>query len=137
MEKKINKTKIIKDLSAALNAHKEMLFAIVHGSFVYIENFNDIDVAIYVNERLDSVLQYELNLEAELIMSGLFPKEIDIRVINKAPLYFQYNVIKNGNLLFSKNYDKYAEFKELIIRDYFDFQPYYKEYLKETINLEI
>jgi uncharacterized protein len=137
MPKEINKIKIKKDLSALLYSHKEVLFALLHGSFNNKEKFNDIDLAVFIKEKVGSVLLYELNLEAELIKSGLFPRETDIRVLNNAPLYFQYNVIKNGSLLFSRNQNAFTDFKEIVIRDYLDFLPHYNEYLKETLNFEI
>jgi len=132
-----SKANIVKDLSSELFKHKEIVFVLIHGSFIDQEKFNDIDVAIYIKEKPDSVLQYELNLEASLIMSDLFPREIDIRVLNKAPLYFQYNVIKNGDLLFTKSNDVFYDFKEIIIRDYLDFLPHHREYLKEAFEFEL
>lgn len=137
MQKELNKANIVKDLSSALFKREEIVFALLHGSFIVEEKFNDIDVAVFIKEQTGSILQYELNLEAELIISGSFPKEIDIRIFNKAPLYFQYNVIKNGDLLFTKSNDVFYDFKELVIRDYLDFLPHYREYLKEAFEFEL
>ena len=137
MQKEINKENIIRDLSSVLFNREEILFVIIHGSFINKDNFNDIDVAVYLKEYPESILQYELGLEAKLIMSDLFPREVDIRVINKAPLYFQYNVIRNGTLLFTKKNEVYADFKELVIRDYLDFLPHYREYLKDASEFEL
>jgi len=62
---------------------------------------------------------------------------VDVRVLNMSPLSFKYNVIKNGIVLISRNDDERADFQEVTIASYFDFAPYRKMYLKETLGLGI
>lgn len=132
-----NKSGIIDSLISNLHNYNEIIFALIYGSFMKEERYNDIDIGLYIQGQQDSYLQYELNLETDMIISGLYPREVDIRVLNKAPLYFKYNIIKEGTLLFTRDDNVFSDFKELVIRDYLDFQPYYKEFLKEAMNFEI
>jgi len=79
-------------ITAKLREHPEVLFAYLHGSFLTQEFFNDIDLALYLTKLPDSVLDYELNMEVTLgnAAAGI---PVDVRVLNAAPLSFQYNVI--------------------------------------------
>jgi len=136
MNKPNNKKIIEEKIKGALEKHKEILFAYIHGSFVEGDDFHDVDMAIYLESEPASVLEYELQMETEL------RKEVgkyifDVRVLNTAPLSFKYNVIKNGTILLCRNKDKRSNFQESTVSAYLDFLPYRNIYLQETIGIEI
>ncbi len=93
-------------------------------------------MAVYMEKLPESVLEYELQMETEL-METAGGYIIDARVLNAAPLSFRYNVIKDGVILFVKNDDKRADFQEATMSAYMDFLPYYNKYLKETLGVEV
>ncbi|MEW6527746.1 MAG: nucleotidyltransferase domain-containing protein [Spirochaetota bacterium] len=130
------KQKIYNVLRNELQYNSNVLFAYVHGTFLCNCPFNDIDVAIYVETIPDSVLQYELQMEY-ILMEAIGLYQVDVRILNKAPLVFKYGVIKNGMLLLSKDEEKRNCFKEETIRDYLDFLPYIKRYRKEVLCVTI
>lgn len=129
---KEEKLKIEETLRNALGKHSEILFAYLHGSFIKNEGFKDIDVAIYVKEMPLALLQYELNLETEL-MERVGRHVVDVRILNSSPLSFRFNVIKNSIVLFAMDDDERVEFQEVTIRDYFDFAYYRDLYVRETL----
>jgi len=133
---KNNKKAIEKNLKKALRKHDEISFAYLHGSFVKEDGFRDIDVAVYLKELPPSVLEYELQMEIAL-MEVVDKYIVDVRVLNKSPLSFRYNVIKSGILLVVRNDDERADFQEATLAGYFDFAPYRNIYLKETLGLEV
>jgi hypothetical protein len=137
--KKLTKTKkemIINKITQLLEVHQEISFAYVHGSFLQEGDFNDIDVAVYLKEAIESPLQYELQTEAELMKSlGMFVA--DVRVLNFSPLSFRYHVIKEGRLLMVRDDDIRADFQENTIKHYLDFAPFRKMYLKEVLGLGV
>jgi len=112
------------------------LFAYLYGSFVKKDTFRDIDVAIYLEKIPISILEYELEMETEL-MKVLKKYIVDVRVLNTAPLSFKYNVLKEGKVLLVKDNDKRVDFEEKTIVFYLDFLPYRNLYLKETLSVEI
>jgi predicted nucleotidyltransferase len=118
-------------LSNSLATDDNILFAYVHGSFVSDEHFNDIDVAVYVKNVPALTVEYELNLELQL-MKCLGKYIVDVKVLNQAPLSFQYNVIRRGKLLFAIDDDERSEFQEKTVLLYLDFLPYRKRYLQEV-----
>ena len=108
---KVSKKAVKEAIREVLKNHEEILFAYLHGSFVKKDAFHDIDVAIYLERMPASVLEYELQMETDL-MEALRKYTIDVRVLNGAPLSFKYNVIKDGIVLLSKDDDKRADFEE-------------------------
>lgn len=129
--------KVIKEhIRQVLEKHREILFAYLHGSFVKDNTFHDIDVAVYLKGLPESVLEYELQMETELI-KALGRYVIDVRVLNTATLSFKYNVIKDGIILVVRDDDKRADFQEETIAAYLDFLPYRNMYLQETLGVKI
>jgi len=62
---------------------------------------------------------------------------VDVRILNVSPLSFRYNVVKDGLILFAENDDERSNFQEATISMYFDFEPYRKLYLRETLDVGI
>ncbi len=127
-----DRKKFIKKIKGILEKKSEISFAFTHGSFVKGDHFRDIDIAIFLDRIPESLIDYELSLETEL-MSAIGTYQVDVRVLNMAPLSFKYNVIKNGAILFVKDDNKRADFQEVVLSLYFDFEPYRNNYLRETI----
>ena len=126
------KEEIITHIRRFLENIPDLLFAYVHGSFITDEKFRDIDVAIYLKAAPLSPLQMEFDLETELL--GAINKcPVDVRILNDAPPSFRYNVIKHGKPLVVIDDDARSDFEESTFSHYFDFAPYRKLYLKETL----
>jgi len=138
--KKILSAQDKKNVSAAitckLEEYPEILFAYLHGSFLTNEAFSDIDLAVYLREVPASALEYELNMEIilEKAVKG-FP--IDVRLLNGAPLSFQFSVVKGGMPILGRNQIERADFQERTIKNYFDFAPFRKRYLQEVFRIAI
>lgn len=91
---RINLEKTIKD---RLSREPDLLFAYIHGSFVTGAVFRDIDVGLYARFHKD--FSYETELSYELSQS--LGQEVEVKVINEAPVAFQMAVLRDGRLLFS------------------------------------
>jgi len=125
-----HKLRIVEVTRDILFRKREVLFACIFGSFVEREDYQDIDVAVYLG-KLQNVetLRFELFLEEEL--EGNLGVPFDVRVINDAPLGFVYNVLTKKILLFDRD-GKLACFESLVLREYFDFRHLLEEYLREV-----
>lgn len=134
-----DKNNLLNNLVNTLKENRDITFAYTHGSFLSEVPFGDIDIAIYLDQSAlpekDQLIRYEISMEIELQEKFGYP--FDVRIINRAPLSFRYNVLKNGKLLFSRNDDLNTDFAARTIDDYIDFLPYRKRYLKEVLSLEI
>lgn len=97
------KERIVERLVRQLLAHPEVVFALLHGSFVEDGPFRDIDVVVYL--KLETVAAdrfrwYEGALAAELEQHTHVPT--DVRVFNDASVSFRYHAMK-GRVIFVRD----------------------------------
>jgi len=93
------KQKIIEQIKELLIYDKNILFAFVHGSFLRETPFRDIDVALFLSRGnpFNYVIKKSVYLETHI---G-YP--IDVHILNEAPITFEYYVVTEGKLLFTRN----------------------------------
>jgi hypothetical protein len=104
-------------LQERLSQKPEIVFAYIHGSFEENLSFRDIDIALYLNNA--AAFDFESDLSYEL--TRLAGYEVEVRIMNKAPVEFQMAVLQKGRVLFSRDEDKRADF-------IYDVGKRYKEY---------
>jgi len=128
-----DKEAVTEDIKAFCREQPDIIFAFLHGSFLKTERFRDIDLAVFLKNPASSTLQAEIRLETELAkVIKKFP--VEVRVLNHAPLSFRYNVIKDGSAIAVVDDALRCEFVETTLRDYFDFAPFRRMYLKEALS---
>ncbi|MBI5195540.1 MAG: nucleotidyltransferase domain-containing protein [Nitrospirae bacterium] len=117
---------LIERIAGYFRKDEEVSFAYIYGSFNESGEFNDIDVAVYLEESfavkentIDCQLELGVNLEREL--KGY---TVDCRVLNTAPLSFRFSVITSGDLIYSKDEAKRVSFEVMTRNLYFDFKPH-------------
>jgi predicted nucleotidyltransferase len=117
---------ILRDI---LERKEEIVFAYIFGSFLDDLFFRDIDVGVYLkNISKKEAFNYELELGCEIESKIKIP--VDLKIINFAPLYFQFHILQ-GKILFIKDEELWANFLDLTLRKYLDFKPLREEFLKE------
>ena len=129
--KEVNKQKIIHKLKNVLEEEEIFIFAYLHGSILSEDEFKDLDIALYLDEKaakkIDPInfeISYSLRLEKYLNLP------VDVKILNCTPLSFRYHATR-GYLLFSRNDLIREEFLCRTWSEYFDFRPVSKIYLKE------
>ncbi len=125
------KEDILHRIECFLKNYPDVIFAYVHGSFISGERFRDIDVAIYLKTNPTKLLELELDMEAKIYNLISYP--VDVRILNRAPLSFRYNVIKYGRHLAVINDDARCDFEEATVSNYSDFAPFRRRYLMEAL----
>lgn len=132
----LERERIYRELKSFLYSREEVIFSYLYGSFP-TGSFRDIDIGVYIRNSLcgRGVLDYELSLEVKLEKLTKIP--VDVRIINNAPLWFRFNIIKNGLLLFSKNENIRRDFECLSIKKFHDFKYHLNEYRRVAIGFEI
>lgn len=121
-------------ITKTLQKRKGVLFCYIFGSFA-CHSFNsksDVDIAVYLDKR-NKVDFFEKRLELISEISRALKKEADILILNTAPLFLKYVVLKEGKLIFSRNENQRIEFELKTINDYFDFKPILKKYNQRTL----
>ena len=130
--KEVKKQKVINKLEKILSEEEHIVFAYLHGSFLSEDEFNDFDIALYLDDKTEKKIDpanfeitYSLKLEKHLNIP------VDVKVLNFAPLSFRYHSTRRY-LLFSRDDLIREEFLCRTWSEYFDFKPVSRIYLRET-----
>jgi len=125
------KTEIQNKIRTLLKKERKIVFAFLHGSFLSDTPFRDIDIGILVEEISPSeYYNYEFELSEKIRSAINVPYDVDVKVINKAPLSFRFHVIR-GRAIYSKDPELIDEYIISTARSYFDIQPLRRRYILE------
>ena len=133
---KQERQKIRAVLSQYLENEKNILFAYLHGSFAEGRPFRDIDIAVFVKESKiprEKALDFEMSISLKL--EKIIKMSVDVKVINYAPLGFQYHST-GGILLVCRDDDLRVDFLTKMRSLYFDFKPSSERFLMEMLDAE-
>src|SRR5579871_6362798 len=88
-------------------------------------HLSDVDIAILLMEQIksDQFLDYQLYFFSELA-KRLETDTIDVVILNQASLLLKLQVIKYGQILFSRNEKQRVSFETKAVMDYLDFKKY-------------
>jgi len=120
-------------LTNCLEKEETIRFAYLHGSFAEGRPFRDIDIAVFVDESRFSkkeALDFEVSCSVKLERTIGMP--VDVRVINYAPLAFQYHSTA-GTLLMRRDDDFRVDFLTKTRSLYFDFRSSSERFLMEML----
>jgi len=123
--------RLTRAIKGRLLQERDIVFAYLHGSFLTEESFRDIDVGIFSGVAKD--LSFESDLSFEL--STAIGYELDVRVINGAPVAFQMAALRNGRLLLSRNDNARTDFIENVGRRYREY-AHFRNVFMEAVGAE-
>ncbi|MBD3193591.1 MAG: hypothetical protein GF317_00945 [Candidatus Lokiarchaeota archaeon] len=116
--------KILHNIIEELKQDKGILAAILFGSVLKSNVYNDIDLAIVRTPNSASKsLKYLLQ----------FPLKFDAHFLTEMPIIIAKEAIK-GELLFNKDYSQLFDIYIKIIKEWESFRPYYDLYLETVKN---
>lgn len=126
---KMDKSSFLAEISKIIAELKEVDVAYIFGSFLESDEFNDIDVALLLSEDLglDSYksLKFSLKVAGELERQIKPRFEFDVRILNIAPVEFQFEVIKKGRVIFSRDKSRKVDYEFEVISTYLDLKYMY------------
>lgn len=125
---------ILKKLKNFFLEEKEILFCYLFGSAAHGKTIpkSDVDLAVYLdNKRCKDF--FEKRLELIAIFSQKLKKEADVVILNTAPPFLRYVVLKEGKLIFEKNRGERIDFELKAINEYFDFKPVLEMYHQKIL----
>ncbi len=123
-------------LKDCLEKEERILFAYLHGSYAEGRLFRDIDLSVFVDESRvskEKSLNFEVSFSVQL--ENIIRLPVDVKVINYAPLAFQY-YSTTGTLLMCRDDDFRVDFLTRIRSLYFDFRPSSERFLMEMLDAE-
>ena len=114
------RAEIARALSEGLGGEPHVVFAYLHGSFIGVLPFHDIDVAVYLNVETSEQTRVAVELADRLSRRVGYP--VDVRALNAAPVPFVFRALQ-GQPLVSHDDDRLAEVLERTGRQYLDLAP--------------
>lgn len=98
------------------------------------KTLSDIDIAVLFTGNIDCRL-----METDILLSAMNTfgtEEIDLVILNDAPLHIKYGVLKNKKVIFCSDDKKRIDFEHGTIMEYLDFvrirRDYDREFLKRV-----
>ena len=121
---KEEKARITKRIKEVLPEFQEIEFAYLYGSFLKNEIFNDVDLAFYVSIDFGSYNEMKYSLKVgRMIEKKIEPRyEFYTKILNHAPILFQYEIIRTGKVIFSRNEKKRIRYEAMVLSDYLDYK---------------
>lgn len=109
------------DAAAYLSAHPKVVFAYLFGGMTRdtATPLSDIDIAVYLSEDADPE-EERLEIVGRLV-ELLRTDEIDLVILNSAPLPLKARIIRDRHILTDKLPSLRHQFESLTLREYFDF----------------
>ncbi len=113
---------VISILRERLDQHPEILFAYLFGSVIEVEQFRDVDVAVYVDPQHypEDWMTYMFGLGDELSHALHYPT--DVVLMSEAPDHLIHSIAK-GTVLVDRDEHYRFEWIERALSRYFDYQP--------------
>jgi predicted nucleotidyltransferase len=132
LPERLSPEEVRRALYAALFGRAEIDFAYLFGSFLDGPGYHDVDVGLFLFTELSKreTFDYEMDLSVELTLA--LHVEVDIHVLNGAPMGFQHSAI-SGELLFARDHDRLTDFIEHIGWEMMQFSHHAEDYLREVL----
>ena len=125
--------KLIPKLEVYLASRKDTLFAYLFGSYASASYgpFSDVDIAVYVTA--DKRAEKRLDIFGDL-NKILKTDELDLVILDDAPLALRMNILKNCRLLSDNAPFVRHAFESITTRAYLDFAPVEKAILEKRFS---
>lgn len=99
-----------------------------------LKPLSDLDFGILVLPTLDEKQRFDKHLELIGVFNEqLETNEVDLVLMNDAPMRYSYNIIRSGKLLFCSDSDVLHEFIEKTVKLYLDFRYFRDEFDQEFL----
>lgn len=93
---------------------------------------SDVDIAVLLKHGIDKKDMDVLENELYTVLSAsLGTDELDLVILNKAPLYMRYGVLRDKKILICNDVQALADFFFITVNDYLDIKP-----LRDDVNRE-
>jgi len=107
-------------------ADDKVCLAVLYGSHARGEAgpLSDVDVAVLLERSCAADDYFEQRLELiGRFMQALNTNDVDVVILNQAPLALQYRVVRDGFVLYARHHDHLIEFVSQTVSRYLDFKP--------------
>lgn len=127
---KDNFEKLKERIRDVLDTHGEIKVAYLYGSVTkgHENKYSDIDIGLLLSEKFKSSGLYPAKLAREIKTKCALSTDIDVRLLDNRPPIFLHQVLKDGELILSKDEKRRIDFETAATCRYMDIKPHYTEY---------
>ncbi|MBA3061736.1 MAG: nucleotidyltransferase domain-containing protein [Atribacteria sp.] len=94
---------------------------------------SDYDFAVFLSQKPSFQFKYKLKNK---LLSILDSKQVDLVILNDAPIELKYKVIATGKVIFQKNSATKVEFEADTLSKYFDYLPVLRAQKKDILKVK-
>ena len=94
---------------------------------------SDYDFAVFLSQKPSFQFKYKLKNK---LLSILDSKQVDLVILNDAPIELKYKVIATGKVIFQKNSIVRTEFEADTLSQYFDYLPVLRAQKKDILKVK-
>jgi predicted nucleotidyltransferase len=122
-------TTLAKIAASMADEFNEVRLVYLHGSVLkgLATKHSDVDLAVVVGGDENDLIGLQLTYN-DFFELRLKNREVDLKVINAAPLAFKFSVVQRGSVIFSRSEKFRTDFEVDVIKKYLDFKYYYDSY---------
>jgi len=130
-----NKDLISKEICRYFFDKNNVSTVYLFGSFAknFTQKDSDIDIAVLFNNNLDKLVRFNHILEFALDLENIIGKKIDIIDIENADPFFIHQIMLGKIIIIDKDTERRVSFEVEKRRTFFDLQPFYESYYKQSI----
>ena len=123
------------DIKKIFAEEKNILLTYLFGSQLKGKTgpLSDYDFAIFLSQRPSFPFKYKLTNK---LLSILDNKQVDLVILNDAPIELKYKVIAAGKVIFQKNTIVRTEFEADTLNQYFDYLPVLRAQKKDILKVK-
>lgn len=131
-KKPVQRVKVAR-LPDAFKPRREVVAAYLYGSVAegVAHAESDVDVAVLLDESFDLKRSLEYRIELAEELSQLLKREVDVVVLNEAPVLLQFQVIRCRRILFERDVETRANFEVRVMSFYYDYKRYFDFFARE------
>jgi uncharacterized protein len=122
-----DRERIIDEIGRCLSGVEDLLLGYVYGSFLTRSDFHDIDIGLLISgERTPyELFKYAMKIAFDVERCITPRYDVDLRIINTAPVEFQYEVVKTGRVVFARDESLRVAFEADVLAEYLDLKHLY------------
>jgi len=123
----LDKEQMIKEISRCLSGFEDLLLGYLYGSFLVRNDFHDIDIGILLSRERKpyELFKYSMTIASDLERCITPRFDVDLRILNNAPVEFQYEVVRTGKVVFARVEGLRIAFEDDVMAKYLDLKPLY------------
>lgn len=130
------KSELKQKVAVSLSKEKDVFFAYLFGSATRggFNKESDLDIAVYFDNRIKPDEQFQKRLRLIEHLQNKTGRKVE--VLNFAEItsiFFKFVIIKEGKVILERDHSSRVDFELKTMNDYYDFQPFLKEYNRSYI----